>query len=54
MGNFNVKIISTTGQLVMDKMVENKQLNIAQLPSGLYTVLITYQGKTARVMLAKE
>lgn len=54
MGNFNVKIISTTGQLVMDKMVENKQLNIAQLPSGLYTVLVTYQGKTARVMLAKE
>lgn len=54
MGSFNVKIVSTTGQLVMDKMVENKQLNIARLPSGLYTVLVTYQGKTARVMLAKD
>jgi hypothetical protein len=54
MGSFNVKIISTTGQLILDKTVENKQLNIAQLPSGLYTVLVTYQGKTARVRLAKE
>ncbi|UPT69075.1 MAG: immunoglobulin domain-containing protein [Sphingobacteriales bacterium JAD_PAG50586_3] len=54
MGTFNVKIISTTGQLVMDKIVENKQLNIGQLPSGLYTVLVTYQGKMARVMLMKE
>lgn len=54
MGSFNVKIVSTTGQLVMDKMVENKQLNIAAIPTGLYTVLITYKGQVSRLRLARE
>jgi hypothetical protein len=54
MGSFNVKIVSTTGQLVMDKMVENKQLNIAAIPSGLYTVLITYKDQVSRLRLARE
>lgn len=54
MGSFNVKIISSTGQLVMDRLVENNQLNIAQIPSGLYTVLITHKGKIARLRLARE
>jgi hypothetical protein len=54
MGSFNVKIISSTGQLVMDKLVENNQLNIAQIPSGLYTILINHKSKIARVRLAKE
>jgi hypothetical protein len=54
MGSFNVKIISSTGQLVIDRLVENNQLNIAPIPSGLYTVLINHKGKIARVRLAKE
>ena len=54
MGSFNVKIINSTGQLVMDRLVENNQLNIAQIPSGLYTVLITHKGKVARLRLARE
>jgi hypothetical protein len=54
MGSFNVKIISSTGQLVMDRLVENNQLNIAQIPSGLYTILINHKSKIARVRLAKE
>lgn len=54
MGKLSIKIISTTGQLVMDGVVENKYFNISSIPSGLYTVLLSDNKNIARIRLAKE
>lgn len=53
-GKFTVKVISATGQLVTDKVVENNYLNIADMPPGIYSVLVVTDKFTGRYRLVKE
>ncbi len=51
---YSLKVYNTSGQLMIEKPIENARLNISQLSTGLYSALINGGGKQYRSRFIKN